>query len=129
MKLCLDTNIYSAFKNGNGKIRDILENADEILISVTVLGELYSGFQIGSLTEKNLIELDDFLSKPGVSIVEINKGIAFRYGFIIKELRKQGTPIPTNDIWIAASAMETGSILLSNDKHFKQVSGLLVLDF
>ncbi len=129
MRLSIDTNIYSAFKNGNEKIRDILENADEILIPVTVLGELYSGFQIGSLTEKNLIELDDFLSKPGISIVEINKGIAFRYGFITKNLRKQGTPIPANDIWIAASTMDTGSILLSSDKHFKNIPGLMVLDF
>ena len=129
MRLSLDTNIYSAFKNGNEKIRDILENADEILIPVTVLGELYSGFQIGSLTEKNLTELDEFLSKPGVSIIEINKEIAFRYGFITKKLRKQGTPIPTNDIWIAAATMDTGSILLSSDKHFKEVPGLMVLDF
>ena len=129
MKLSLDTNIYSAFKNGNEKIRDILENADEILIPSTVLGELYSGFQIGSLTEKNLIEMDEFLSKSGVSIIVINKGIAFRYGFITKALRKNGTPIPTNDIWIAAAVMETGSILLSNDKHFEVVPGLMVLDF
>ncbi len=129
MKLSLDTNIYSAFKNGNHQVRDILENADELLIPVTVLGELYSGFQIGVLTEKNLTELDRFLSKPGVSIVGITKEIAFRYGFIVKELRKKGTPIPSNDIWIAASAMDTGSILLSSDKHFKKVPGLLVLDF
>ena len=129
MRLSLDTNIYSAFKNGNEKIRDILENTDEILISVTVLGELYSGFQIGSLTEKNLKELDDFLLKPGVLVVEINKETALRYGFLTKKLRKQGTPIPTNDIWIAASTMETGSILLSRDKHFKVIPGLMVLDF
>ena len=129
MKLCLDTNMYSAFKNGNQQITDILENADEVLIPVTVLGELYSGFQIGSLTEKNLSELDAFLSKPGVSIIEMNKEIAFRYGFITKTLRKQGKPIPTNDIWIAASTMDTGSILLSSDKHFKEVPGLMVLDF
>ena len=129
MKLCIDTNIYSAFKNGNQQITDILENADEVLIPVTVLGELYSGFQIGSLMEKNLNELDEFLSKPGISIISINKEIAFRYGFITKELRKKGTPIPTNDIWIAASTMDTGSILLSSDKHFKEVPGLMVLDF
>ncbi|MCK5153335.1 MAG: type II toxin-antitoxin system VapC family toxin [Spirochaetales bacterium] len=129
MRLSLDTNIYSAFKNGNEKIRDILENADEILISVTVLGELYSGFQNGSLTEKTLTELDEFLSKQGVSIVEISKEIAFRYGFITKKLREKGTPIPTNDIWIAATTMDTGSILLSSDKHFKEIPGLMVLDF
>ncbi len=129
MKLCLDTNAYSAFKNGNREITNILENADEILVPVTVLGELYSGFQIGSLTEKNLTELDEFLSKPGVSIIEKNKDIAFRYGFITKNLRKQGTPIPTNDIWIAASNMEKGSILISRDKHFKDIPGIIVLDF
>lgn len=129
MKLCIDTNAYSAFKNGNQKITDTLENADEVLVPVTVLGELYSGFQVGSFTEKNLTELDKFLSKTGVSIIEIDKEIAFRYGFITKKLRKQGTPIPTNDIWIAASTMDTGSILLSSDKHFKNIPGLMVLDF
>lgn len=129
MKLCLDTNAYSSFKKGNRSILKLMENADEIFIPVTVLGELYSGFQIGSLTEKNLSELDDFLSKAGVSVIPINKDIAFRYGFIVKDLRKQGTPIPTNDMWIAASNMDKGSILLSRDKHFKDVPGLLVLDF
>ena len=77
MKLCLDTNAYSAFKNGNRNVMNILENAEEVFIPVTVLGELYSGFQMGSLTEKNLLELDDFLSKPGISIIEIDKDISF----------------------------------------------------
>lgn len=129
MKLCLDTNAYSAFKNGNRNVMNILENAEEVFIPVTVLGELYSGFQIGSLTEKNLLELDDFLSKPGISVIDIDKDISFRYGFIVKDLRKQGTPIPTNDIWIAASNMEKGALLLSRDKHFSNVPGLLMMDF
>lgn len=129
MRLCLDTNAYSSFKSGNRKLAHILENADELLIPVTVLGELYSGFQIGSLTEKNLSELNQFLSKSGVSIIGINNETAFRYGFITKVLRKQGIPIPTNDIWIAAVTMESGSILLSNDNHFKSIPGLIVLDF
>ena len=51
------------------------------------------------------------------------------FGYLIKILRTQGTPIPTNDIWIAASTMETGSILLSSDKHFNDVPGLMVLDY
>lgn len=106
-----------------------MENAEEVFVPSTVLSELYSGFQIGSLTEKNLAELDEFLTKPGVSIIYISKDIAFRYGFIVKDLRKQGTPIPTNDIWIAASNMDKGSVLLSRDKHFKQIPGLLVLNF
>ena len=129
MKLSIDTNTYTALKNGNLELMHILENADELLVSATVLGELYSGFQIGNLTEKNLSEMQTFLSKPGVQIISVTDEIAFRYGYIVKTLQNQGTPIPTNDIWIAASTMETGSILLSNDKHFTHVPGLIVLDF
>jgi tRNA(fMet)-specific endonuclease VapC len=129
MKLSIDTNAYTALKNGNFELMRMLENAEELLISTTVLGELYSGFQIGSLTEKNLSELQIFLSKPGVHTIAVTDEIAFRYGYIVKTLRIQGTPIPTNDIWIAAATMETGSILLSCDKHFTHVPGLIVMDF
>ena len=129
MKLSLDTNAYSAFKNGNLELMRMLEDADELFVSATVLGELYSDFQIGRLTEKNSTELNTFLSKPGISITAVTNEIAFRYGYLIKTLRKQGTPIPTNDIWIAASTMETGSILLTGDKHFNHVPGLMVLDY
>lgn len=129
MKLCLDTNAYSAFKRGEKSLVSILENADEILIPATVLGELYSGFRMGSLAEKNIQELELFLSKPGIGVQEINKDISMRYGFIVKALRDKGSPIPTNDIWIAAAAMNEGLILLSRDKHFKEVPGLLVMDF
>ena len=129
MKLCLDTNAYSALKRGNQHVINLLENADEVLFPATVLGELYSGFFSGSLTENNLLELDEFLAKPGISIVEVEKETAYRYGFLIKELRKKGTPIPTNDIWIASAAMDAGAILLSNDKHFNEVPGLMIMDF
>ena len=64
MKLSLDTNAYSAFKNGNLELMRMLEDADELFVSATVLGELYSDFQIGRLTEKNSTELNTFLSKP-----------------------------------------------------------------
>ena len=80
MKLSLDTNAYSTFKNGNLELMRMLEDADELFVPVTVLGELYSGFQIGSLTEKNLTELNTFLSKPGISITAVTNEIAFRYG-------------------------------------------------
>ena len=128
MRLTIDTTIYAALKSGSMHIRELLEKADEILVPVTVLGELYAGFQIGRLTEKNMNELDEFLLKPGISVIEIDKDTSFRYGSLIKELRKQGTPIPSNDVWIAASVMDTGSILVSRDKHFKNVPGLLVMD-
>lgn len=129
MKLCLDTNAYSALMQGNLTLLNILENADEIHVPSTVLGELFSGFQIGNLMEKNLRELDEFLAKPGISVLPIDKDVSFRYGFLVKILREKGTPIPTNDIWIAACSMNSGAILLSRDKHFSIVPGLQVLDF
>jgi tRNA(fMet)-specific endonuclease VapC len=129
MTVALDTNTYASFKRGNQELRRMFESADEILVPVTVLGELYSGFQIGRLTEKNMLELEQFLAVPGIRTVSITPETAFRYGFLVKELRRQGTPIPTNDIWIAAVVMEAGSILISRDSHFSHVPGLLVLGY
>ncbi|MBN2659277.1 MAG: type II toxin-antitoxin system VapC family toxin [Spirochaetales bacterium] len=129
MRLCLDTNAYSALAGGVPSVLGILENAEEIHVPTTVLGELYSGFQLGTLLEKNLKELDLFLSSPGVFIKNINREVSFRYGFLVKMLKEQGTPIPTNDIWIAAVSLNEGSILLSRDKHFKCIKGLQVLGF
>ncbi len=129
MTVALDTNTYASFKRGNQELRRMFESADEILVPVTVLGELYSGFQIGRLTEKNMLELEQFLAAPGIRTVSITPDTAFRYGFLVKELRRQGTPIPTNDIWIAAVVMEAGSILISRDSHFSHVPGLLVLGY
>jgi len=129
MTVALDTNTYASFKRGNQELRRMFENADEILVPVTVLGELYSGFQIGRLKEKNMLELEQFLAVPGIRTVSITPDTAFRYGFLVKQLRRQGTPIPTNDIWIAAVVMEAGSILISRDSHFSHVPGLLVLGY
>ena len=129
MRICLDTNSYTAFKAGSMEILQILEDSDEVFVPVTVLGELYAGFRSGSLTEKNIKELDMFLSKPGIYVLDNNQETAVRYGFIYKELRKTGNPIPSNDIWIAASAMVSGTVLISRDRHFKKVPGLFVMDF
>ncbi len=129
MRLCIDTNAYTALMNGEKRIHNLLENAEEVHIPVTVLGELYSGFQQGKFHDRNIIQLDKFLSKPGIFIENINKDVAFRYGFLVSELRKKGTPIPSNDLWIAAVSLNSGAILVSRDKHFKDIPGLQVLDF
>lgn len=125
MKICIDTNIYSALKKGDKNIVTLCENVDEILIPVVVLGELYAGFNMGSRTKENLKELDQFLDMPGVSIVKIDRKIANRYGILMKILKKQGTPLPTNDIWIAATALETGTKLASFDAHFNKISEIV----
>ncbi|HAR34117.1 MAG TPA: VapC toxin family PIN domain ribonuclease [Desulfobacter sp.] len=125
MKICIDTNIYSAFKKGDEQITQLLETCDELLIPTIVLGELYAGFYLGSRLKRNLEELATFINMPGVIIIDIDKEIADRYGSLIKILRKQGTPIPTNDVWIAAAALEKGTKLVSFDAHFNNIPGIV----
>jgi tRNA(fMet)-specific endonuclease VapC len=125
MKICLDTNIYSALVSGNQDVLTVLENADEIFIPITVLGELYAGFYLGKKERQNRAELELFLSKPGIFAVELTIAIARRYGFLFNLLKKQGTPIPTNDIWISAVALEKGAQMFTMDRHFQKVPGLI----
>src|SRR3990172_2853062 len=111
MKLCLDTNAYSAFKKGQPNAIEVLEEADHIFIPMVVVGELYAGFELGSRFKENERGLLDFLNEPGVEAVPVDRSIAERYGHLIKQLTLNGTPIPTNDVWIAATVFETGSKL------------------
>jgi tRNA(fMet)-specific endonuclease VapC len=104
----------------------MLEQAGEILIPVTVLGELHAGFQLGARAKEGLGELNKFLAQPGVRVLDVTDAVAERYGVIIKLLKKQGTPIPTNDVWIAATIMETGARLAAYDARFSLIPGLLV---
>lgn len=127
MNLSIDTNAYSELAKGNTHIRGLLEVADYVLVSSIVLGELHAGFALGSRRKANIGRLNEFVNATGVSIVAIDSTIAERYGELISILRKNGTPIPTNDVWIAATALETGSRLLSLDTHFQSVPGLMLL--
>jgi tRNA(fMet)-specific endonuclease VapC len=124
MRILLDTNAYSALVEGQPEIGIHVREAEEVLISTVVLGELLFGFHNGSRYEQNRRVLDRFLHEPGVQIVTLTFTTAERFGEIFANLRKRGKPIPTNDIWIAAQAVETGSDLLSFDSHFREVDGL-----
>lgn len=126
MNLCLDTNAYTAFKQGHPPLRELLESADQILLPSIVLGELYAGFFQGKRTRQNIAELQQFFEVQGVSSIDISQPIAERYGRLIQVLRENGTPIPTNDVWVAATALDTGCRLVSYDKHFQQVPGLMI---
>lgn len=127
MKICLDTNVYSEMRGGvNGELTRLLEEADAIYVPSAVVGELFAGFYQGSRTRRNLDELKDFFEVPGVEFISPTIPICDRYGLIVTELRRKGKPIPTNDIWIAATALETGSRLISYDRHFEVIQGLVV---
>jgi len=127
MKLCLDTCAYSRLVQQENALVVCVEEADNVFIPSVVLGELFAGFMLGKREKENRQQLDAFLNLPGVEVVSVDASVAERYAFIVKQLRSQGTPIPTNDIWIASVALETGSRLVSYDAHFERIPGLIVL--
>jgi len=127
MILAVDTSGYSAFKRGDGAAARLIETADEVVMPTVVLGELYAGFHLGSRTAENIDELVDFLGRPGVTLADVDQSVAERYGQLIRSLRKQGTPLPTNDVWIAAVALDWGARLLTFGAHFDHVPGIMVL--
>jgi len=123
--ILLDTNAYSAFKLADQSIIDVLSHAEIIGMSPIVLGELLSGFDTGNKAKKNREELQQFLSSSRIRLFPITSDTSNFYSQIYVALKNKGNPIPTNDMWIAAQAMEYGCMLCTYDKHFKAVDGLL----
>ena len=121
-----DTSAYSAFMRGNLDIKLALQQVDEIYLSPIVLGELISGFQKGKHRRKNEQELSAFLSSPRVRTLTIDDGTAQRYAVILNSLWAAGTPVPTNYIWIAATAMQHGFHLLTTDAHYTKIPQIIV---
>ena len=126
IRLCLDTTGYSRLMRGHDRLRERLEEADEVLLPATVLGELYAGFQGGRREEENRSLLAAFRRQPGVVVIDVTDNVSQRYAAVVAALKRQGTPIPTNDIWIAAAALENGGRIVAYDAHFAAVPGLLV---
>lgn len=125
MKRLLDTNAYVALKRGHREVAEIVRESSELAFSVIVIGELMFGFQNGSRYRRNLKDLEAFLASDRVTVLPVSLTTADRFGRIAAALRKAGTPIPTNDIWIAAHAYESGAELITFDGHFSAVSGLV----
>jgi tRNA(fMet)-specific endonuclease VapC len=123
----LDTNAYVALKRGDARIAGLVRSAEELVFSVVVVGELLFGFRNGTRYERNLDELEQFLAHPAVTFLPATRVTADRFGRVTAALCKAGTPIPTNDIWIAAHAMQTGAELVTFDRHFASVAGLAVV--
>ena len=124
MRILLDSNAYSAFMRGNNEVRELIQGAEEVLFSAVVVGEQLYGFRQGAHFQRNLAELRSFLERPYVSFVPVGPVTADRYSRVMTALRAKGRPIPTNDVWIAAHAMETGADLVSADSHFEHVDGI-----
>jgi predicted nucleic acid-binding protein len=122
LKLVLDTNIYNDYAEGIAETVDILAtHGEQIFLPAIVLGELHYGFIKGRrqrYNEKKLLEIIDRLQ---VEVIRVNGNVARKYALIYLSLRRKGTKIPLNDVWIAACCMEVGGTLITRDKHFKYV--------
>lgn len=125
MKIMLDTCAYVGFKLNSAETVKMIVGAELILFSPVVLGELMFGFRNGKRFKENMDDLNCFLEHDAVELVQIGKITSDRYSRIAAQLKQQGNPIPTNDIWIAAQTMEHGAELITSDKHFKKINGLV----
>lgn len=126
MKVALDTNAYADWKRGTHWLETI-HSAQEVLLPVTVYGELRYGFACGGRETANVKELHQFLNAPVVTLCHADETTAEQYAYLKAYLRKNGTPLPENDIWIAASCLAHQSTLLTRDQHFSKLPQLSVM--
>ncbi len=129
-RYCVDTSAYSRFQRGDDAVVELLDAAEWVGVPAITLGELRTGFALGGRGERNEAELRAFLDNPVVAVLAVDEEVSRHYASIVTDLRRAGTPLPTNDIWIAATAARTGSLVLTYDRHFEAIVrvGSVLLD-
>ena len=123
-KILLDTNAYTRLLAGEVGVLNVISAADTVYMSIFVLGELHAGFSGGNKEQENKDTLQRFLTKPGVKILNATSETAEVFGYVKSCRIKAGTPLPINDVWIAAHALESGSLVITYDGHFKFIPSL-----
>ncbi len=118
VRLALDSNRYTDLCRGDSSVIETLELADEVWLAFVVVGELQAGFAVGTQGPRNEAVLRRFLLKPGVRILYADEQTTHHFANVYRQLRKQGTPIPTNDMWIAALVLQHSLVLCARDAHF-----------
>jgi predicted nucleic acid-binding protein len=124
MRVAVDTNRYTDMCRGDASATAVLERADLVLVPFVVLAELRAGFAAGTRGRANERGLLRFLMKRGVETLFPDEQTTHHYGALYRQLRQQGTPIPTNDLWIAALAVQHGLTLCARDQHFDHLPQL-----
>ena len=127
MKLALDTNRYVDLMRGDAEVRALVEGPRTVLVPFVVLAELRAAFAAGTLGRANERFLQRFLAKAGVEVVYATDATTHHYAALYRQLRQQGTPVPTNDLWIAALVTEHGARLCTRDAHFRKLAQLDVV--
>ena len=124
MNLAIDTNRYRDFCENDPVALDSVQTADRLLLPFVSLAELRAGFLCGIKARENEQVLTRFLNRPRVSVLYPSEHTVRHYAQLFYQLRRQGTPIPTNDIWIAALVLENDLVLFSRDSHFEHLPQL-----
>ncbi|MGN6254783.1 MAG: type II toxin-antitoxin system VapC family toxin [Solirubrobacterales bacterium] len=119
---CLDTSAYSNFRRGHEELVALIDRADWIGVPTVTMGELQTGFLLGARRDRNESELEEFLANPVVEVLPVDAEASRHYAEIVADLRRAGTPLPTNDIWIAATAARHGATVLTCDEHFERIA-------
>lgn len=128
-KILIDTNAYTKYLRGDENILRALSQTETIYMSIFVIAELYYGFKGGSKQIENKELLHQFLAKPSVEVIDATVETSDIFADIKYKLKKSGTPIPLNDVWIGAHAIETGALLITYDRHFQNIAGIRLWDY
>lgn len=126
MKLVFDTSAFSAMQRGNSELLELVRSADEVIVPAVVIGELVAGYSYGTKLAENNRYLESFL-RSDVTVQPVDILVAREYGSLYATLKKLGTPISINDVWIAASAKVAGGTLVTFDSDFAKVPALDVI--
>ena len=127
MRLCLDTSAYSNFQRGEPRVVERMDRAEWIGIPAVVVGELWTGFLLGTRVDENVTALEEFLRHRVVETLPVDGETGRIFGEIFLDLRRKGRPLPTNDMWIAATAAQSGATVLTFDEHFREIARVSAL--
>ena len=125
MRVALDTNRLTDLFQGDAELADRLGECDEVWLPLVVLAEIKAGFYGGSQQLRNQVLLQSFLAQPTVGVLLPERETAEHYARLFVQLKRAGTPIPDNDLWIAALVLEHDLQLITRDQHFERVPQLL----
>jgi tRNA(fMet)-specific endonuclease VapC len=121
VRLALDTNRYTDLCRDTAEVVTLVEHAEAVFLPFVVLAELRAGFAVGTRGAENERVLRRFLMKPGVAVLFADDQTTHHYATLFRQLRRQGTPIPTNDLWIAALVLQHDLVLCARDRHFENL--------
>ena len=126
MNVALDTNAYSDFMRGAAERVELIRTVQAIVLPLIVLGELRAGFAAGDRESTNAANLQRFLGSPRVSVLPPDEQTTHYYAQLHRQLRNDGRPIPTNDLWIAALAVQHDLVICTSGRHFRQIPQLVI---